>query len=188
MSDAGRDLPDRAAATDLLAHGERLLWFWQAGGPAERWRMRPGVPETLVGASVLAWTSYRLSGDHLGRYENRLKIAFVLALVVFVIGIFRLWRLHGIADTAEGWLNETAPVVAYGLTQHRLLMLARSRAWDVPLVPGEPVIQYGNFRIDRPDRRGCALIRRMPPAQQHSLFAALQLAHAIRAGRAETPA
>ena len=150
--------------------------------------MRPGVPEILVGASGAAWAVYRLGGDHLDRYENRLKAVAVLAVIVFVIGIFRLWRRHGIANTAEGWLDETAPVVAYGLTQHRLLMLARSRAWHVPLVPGEPFIQYGNFRIDRPDRRGRALIRRMPPAQQHSLFAALQLAHAIRAGRAETPA
>lgn len=71
----------------------------------------------------------------------------------------------------------------HALTQHRMLVTRDCAFSAIALVPGEPVIQYGKLRIDRPNRRGQTLIDRIPVPEQHRLCSALKEARAIREGR-----
>lgn len=165
----------------MLHPGERLLWFWLP--PAGVGGRQPVAAVIAAIAIVaLAYAAWRLQDpDLLARYRNTNIFIALMSIVALGIAALRLTRRHRAADTIEDLVGEPSSIVAYGLTQHRLLMLARSRAYDVPLAPGEPIIQYGRFRIDRPDRRGKTLIPRIPKAEQNRLFAALKQARNLRA-------
>lgn len=181
--------PGRADAEALLHPGERLLWFWsRAAGRrlSARGEALLGMALVVVvaGLAVMLWQD----GIVTRREERGLMLLAVAGPAAFFVALWRMTGWHRGADEVEDWFDETASARAYGLTQHRLLMLSRTLRWEMPLEPGEPVIQYGSFRIDRPDRRGKRLIRRLPKDEQHRLFAALQLAQALREGRAPVPA
>lgn len=186
--DPARD-PDRADAEALLNPGERLLWFWNPTA-GRRWGACGDALLALALIALLASLSVSLWFDHdlTLREERRHTAAAVASAIALLVVLWRLAGWHRGADELETWFGATVPARAYGLTQHRLLMLSRTLRWQVPLEPGKPIIQYGGFRIDRPDRRGQRLIRRIPKAEQHRLFAALQLARAIREGRVPVPA
>ena len=189
MSDAPPDdLPDARAAAALLGPGERLMWFWRPamagdGYPAWVWPAATSLLLVALGGTA-AWALLN-EPDLPPRLARASWAALAFVAVVGVPFALRLGGQHRSADGVDAMLGgEAGPAVAYALTQRRLLFLARTRAAEVPLEPGEPVIQYGQLRINRPDRRGRPLIRHIPRDEQHRLFAAaLQRARAIREGR-----
>lgn len=177
--------PDRADAEALLHPDERLLWFWNRTasrrlGPRAEALLVMALMVVLAGYTVLLWQN----DDPSWRQERSRELLTLAVPAAFLAALWRVAGWHRGADEIETWFGKTAPARAYGLTQHRLLMLSRSLRWEVPLEPGEPMIQYGSFRIDRPDRRGERLIHRIPKPEQQRLFAALQLAQALREARA----
>ena len=191
MSDRPEDLSDAEAAAALLGPDEQLIWFWRprvTGDGYPAW-VRPSLTFLLLAACGSAATWALLGRPDLSpRLVRGSWATLALVAVVGVLLALRVGGRHRSADALEAMLGgEAGPALAYALTQRRILFLVRTRAAEVPLEPGEPVIQYGQLRIDRPARRGPPLIRHIPRDEQHRLFAALQRARAIREGR-EVPA
>lgn len=189
--------PEEAAFQGVLQGDERIIWSWVEGrtGLARHWPRQPnrradGMVAIVLGL-LFAAAAWWLAMHGIERRRDLNVLLMILNICAAAFGLFLLvaperWRrpvLKGAAEllTVEGYIS--GPGTLHALTQYRLLSTLDGAFSDVALVPGEPVIQYGKLRIDRPDRRGQALIERIPMPEQHRLFAALKRARAIREGR-----
>ena len=79
---------------------------------------------------------------------RRARLLLAVAVpAAFFVALWRMTGWHRGADEVEDWFDETASARAYGLTQHRLLMLSLTLRWEMPLEPGEQVeMMWVRFR------------------------------------------
>ena len=179
-----------------LESDEALLWFYPRQGETQVWsaRLLWSVCSVVVASVALFdWLVPNGPSDRYGAWFHGYVAVGAFAFVMLVLDLLGV-RTKPVAD----WLNQIVEKAAprgsdsmrrgsSAISQRRVFRLLDGNFVALPL-PDTAIVSGFRLLSDSLSNEGRVLLRDIGFREERRLDAALQLAHAIRAGRAETPA